>query len=52
MLHADLNAIYQIRFPGNLEQAGNTMFFLIEEAKETTLDFCKEALKYYKFILL
>ena len=37
---ADLKAMQQINFTGNLEQAeGETMFFIIEEAKETILDF-------------
>ena len=32
--------IQQINFTGNLDQAGNkTMFFIIEEAKETIVDF-------------
>ena len=37
---ADLKAMQQINFTGNLEQAeGETMFFIIEEAKETILNF-------------
>ena len=33
-------AIQQINFTANLDRAGNTtMFFIIEEAKETVLDF-------------
>ena len=33
-------AMQQINFTGNLDRAGNTtMFFIIEEAKETLLDF-------------
>ena len=37
---ADPKAIQQINFTGNLDQNRNTaMFFLIEEAKETILDF-------------
>ena len=37
---ADPKAMQQINFTGNLEQAeGETMFFIIEEAKETILDF-------------
>ena len=32
----------QINFTANLDRAGNTtMFFIIEEAKETVLDFSK-----------
>ena len=39
-LDADLKTIQQINFTGNLEQNGNTtMPFIIEEAKETILDF-------------
>ena len=39
-LVADLRAIQQINFTANLDRAGNTtMFFIIEEAKETVLNF-------------
>ena len=39
-LDADPRAIQQINFKANLDRAGNaTMFFIIEEAKETVLDF-------------
>ena len=42
-LDADPRAIQQINFTGSLDTAGNTtMFFVIEEAKETVLDFHKE----------
>ena len=35
-------ATQQIYFSGNLDRAGNTqMFFIIEEGKETVLDFSK-----------
>ena len=38
-LDADPKAIQQINFTGILDQVGNTtMFFIIEEAKETVLD--------------
>ena len=37
-LHADPKAIKQINFNGNLEEQ-STIFFIIEEAKETVLDF-------------
>ena len=38
-LDADPKAIQQINFTGNLDQVGNTtMFFIIEEAKETVSD--------------
>ena len=41
-LHADPKALQHINFTGNLERAeGATMFFIIEEAKETVLDFSK-----------
>ena len=37
---ADPRAIQQINFTANLDRAGNTtMFFIVEEAKETVLDF-------------
>ena len=37
--HADPRAIQQIDFTANLDRAGNaTMFFIIEEAKETVFD--------------
>ena len=39
-LGADPRAIQQISFTANLDRAENTtMFFIIEEAKETALDF-------------
>ena len=39
-IDADPRAIQQINFTANLDRAGNTiMFFIIEEAKETVLDF-------------
>ena len=45
-LDADPRAIQQINFTVNLDMAGNTtMFFIIEEAKETVLDFSKETVK-------
>ena len=41
-LDADLKAILQINFTANLDQEGNTtMFFIIEEAKGTILEFSK-----------
>ena len=37
---ADLNAIQQINFTVNLDEAGNTkIVFIIEDAKETILGF-------------
>ena len=44
-LHADLKAIQHINFTRNLERAGNTMFFIFEEAKETILNFLLEAVR-------
>ena len=50
-LDADLKAIQQINFTGNLDRAeDSTMFCIIEEAKETVLDFSKGTVKYYDFI--
>ena len=41
-LDADLKAILQINFTANLDQEGNTtMFFIVEEAKGTILEFSK-----------
>ena len=46
-LDADPRAIRQINFTENLERAGNTtMFFIIEEAKETVLDFSQGTAKF------
>ena len=45
-LYADLKAIQQINFTGNLRQRGGAkMFFIIEEAKETILDFSQGTVK-------
>ena len=45
-LDADPKAIQQLRFIANLNQAGNTtMFFIIEEAKESILNFWQETVK-------
>ena len=39
-LDADPRAIQQINFTANLDRAGNTRaYFILEEAKETILDF-------------
>ena len=40
-LDVDPKAIQQINFTANLNQPQNTMFFIIEEAKQTILDFQK-----------
>ena len=45
-LDADPKAIQPINFTANLDRAGNTRFyFILEEAKETILDFSQETLK-------
>ena len=45
-LDTDLRAIEQINFTTNLDRAGNTRIFLIlEEAKETILDFSQGTVK-------
>ena len=45
-LDADPGAIQQINFTANLDRAGNTtMFFSIEEEKETVLDFSQGIVK-------
>ena len=42
----DPRAIQQINFTASLDRAGNTtMFFFIEEAKETVLDFSQRTVK-------
>ena len=53
-LDADPKAIHQINFTGNLARERNvntTLFFIIEEAKETILDFDEELWKYCNCIL-
>ena len=45
-LDADPRAIQQINFAANLDRAANTaMFFFIEEAKESVLDFLQRTVK-------
>ena len=45
-LDADPKAMQQISFTENLDRDGNTkMFFIIEEAKETILDFSQGTMK-------
>ena len=45
-LDADPRAIQQLNFTANLGRAGNTtMFLIIEEAKETVLDFLQGTVK-------
>ena len=54
-LDADPKAIQQINFTGNLwKEEGSTMFFVIDEAKKTLLDFSKVAVKvlwFYFFLI-
>ena len=47
-LDADPRAMQQINLTGNLERDGNentAMFFIIEEVKQTVLDFSQETVK-------
>ena len=45
-LDADARAIQQINFTANLDRAGNTrIYFILEEAKETILDFSQGTVK-------
>ena len=45
-LDTDPRAIQQINFTSNLDRAGNTrVYFILEEAKETILDFSQETMK-------
>ena len=45
-LDADLRAIQQINFTANLDRTGNTrVYFILEEAKETILDFSQGTVK-------
>ena len=45
-LDADPRAIQQINFTANLDRVGNTIFyFILEEAKETILDFSQGTVK-------
>ena len=47
-LDADPRAIQQISFTANLDRAGNTrIFFILEEAKETVLEFSQGAVKVF-----
>ena len=52
-LDADLKGIQQINFTGNLDRLeGATMFFVIEEAKETMLDFSQGTVKLLWFCVV
>ena len=45
-LHAERKAIQKINFTANLDRAGNTrIYFILEEAKETILDFSQGTVK-------
>ena len=45
-LDADPRAIHQINFTANLDRAVNiTIYFILEEAKETVLDFSQGTVK-------
>ena len=47
VLNADSKAIQQINFTANLDSPGHTaMIFIMEEAKETVLDFSQGAVKF------
>ena len=47
-LDPDPKAIQQINFTGNLEKQ-STIFFIIEQAKETALDFSQGTVKAFHF---
>ena len=48
-LDADPRAIQQINFAANLNRAGNNrIYFILEEAKETVLDFSQGTAKFCK----
>ena len=56
-LDADPKAIQQINFTGNRDKAeGSTIFFIIEEVKETVLDFSEGTVKvlwiYFRFNII
>ena len=49
-LDAHLKAIQQINFTWNLDRRAGATFFLIEEVKETILDFSQGTVKYCECI--
>ena len=52
-LDADPKAIHQTNFTGNLDRVAQaTMFFIIEEAKETILDFSQGTVKFMNLFYL
>ena len=47
-LDSDPSVIQQINFTSNIDRAGiTTIFFLVEEAKETVLDFPQRTVKVF-----
>ena len=49
ILNSDPRAIEQINFTANLDRVGNTkIYFIVEEAKETILDFSQRTVKFCK----
>ena len=47
-LDADPRAIQQVNFTANLDRAGNTrIYFILEEAKETILNFAQGTVKIF-----
>ena len=53
VLDADPKVKQQINFPGNLNRRKvATIFFIIEEAKETVLDFSNEIAEVLYFMLI
>ena len=52
-LDADPRVIHQINFTANLDRAGNTtIFFIIEEAKETISEFSQGTESFVNVVLL
>ena len=52
-LDVDPKAIQQMNFPANLNRAENpTMFLIIEEVKETNVDFSQRTVKVLQISLL
>ena len=46
-LDADPKAVQQIDFTGNIQDGNTTMFFIIEEAKETISNFSEGTVKVF-----
>ena len=46
-LDADPKAIQQINFTANLDRDGDTIFFIVEQAKKTILDFSQGTVKIF-----